>query len=508
MNRLRVQRRSLVFSLVLSIALSLPLAADEHESAEASSFEARQSVTEHSIRIDGQRVDYTATVGWLIMEEDDKPIARFGYTAYHRTGDYGPAERPIVFAFNGGPGSSSLWLHMGILGPQRVVVNDAGYAAPPPAKRVDNEFSIIDVADLVMIDPVGTGFSRPLGEAEGKRFWGVDQDIESVAAFIKRYITDHGLWAAPKFVLGESYGGIRGAGLAHHLQSRHGMNLNGLILVSPIIDTAAGRDGDGLDLPHALFLPSFAATAWYHDALADKPENLEPFLDEVETFALEQYLPALTAGYTIAPERKREIAEQVAAYTGTTTSYWLKADLRVDHQQFLQELKRNNRLIAGRIDSRFIGPSINPLAETMDYDPFFPAVGPAYTAAFFDYLHNELEFGRDEEYKTTAWPLDWDWSHRDPDGRRQVAVNLLPDLSRAMIMNPGLKLHIQQGYYDLATPFAATNYYIRHLDIPVEARDRIRYDLYPAGHMMYLHEESMQAYRDDLAAFIVDAIPR
>src|SRR6056297_520388 len=263
--------------LILTAALVVSSAsqADDHAAESAPAPEARQSVTEHSIRIDGQRVDYTATVGWLIMEEDDKPIARFGYTAYNRKGEYGPGERPVVFAFNGGPGSSSLWLHMGILGPQRVVVNDPGYAAPPPARRVDNEFSIIDIADLVMVDPVGTGFSKPLGEAEGKQFWGVDQDIESVAAFIKQYITEHGLWAAPKFILGESYGGVRGAGLAHHLQSRHGMNLNGLILVSPFIDTAAGRDGGGLDLPHALFLPSFAATAWYHDALDEKPDDLE-----------------------------------------------------------------------------------------------------------------------------------------------------------------------------------------------------------------------------------------
>jgi len=308
-------------------------------------------------------------------------------------------------------------------------------------------------------------------------------------------------------VLGESYGGIRGAGLAHHLQSRHGMNLNGLILVSPILDTAAGRDGGGLDLPHALFLPAFAATAWYHGLLEDRPDELAPFLAEVERFALEEYLPALTAGYTIDPQRKREIAGKLADYTGTLPRYWELADLRVGHQQFLQELQRNERLIAGRIDSRFIGPAVNPLSETMDYDPFFPSVGPAYTAAFFDYLHNELDFGRDEEYKTTAWPLDWDWSHRDPDGRRQVAVNLLPDLARAMVMNPGLQLHIQQGYYDLATPFSATRYYINHLDIPEPARKRIRLDLYEAGHMMYLHRESMEKYREDLAAFILEAIP-
>jgi len=495
--------------LLLGLLSWLPLAAPgAEENAQAgAAVEPVAHSTRHRVTIAGQRIDYTATVGWLILEEDGKPVARFGYTAYTRDGDHAPGQRPITFAFNGGPGSSSLWLHMGILGPERVVVNDAGYAAPPPARRVDNEFSIVDVTDLVMVDPVGTGFSKPLGEAEGKDFWGVDQDIESVAAFIRKYINEHGRWASPKFVLGESYGGIRGSGLAHHLQSRHGMNLNGLILVSPFINTAAGRDGDGLDLPHALFLPSFAATAWYHDALADKPAELEPFLAEVERFALDEYLPALTGGYTIDAGRKQAIAERLAAYTGTSADYWLKADLRVDHQQFLQQLQRDDRLIAGRIDSRFIGPAVNPLAESMDYDPFFPAVGPAYTAAFFDYLHSELEFGRDEDYKTTAWPLDWEWTHRDPDGRRQVAVNLLPDLSRALIMNPGLHLHIQQGYYDLATPFAATNYYLRHLDIPDAARERIRLDLYPAGHMMYLHEPSMRQYRDDLVEFIRNAIP-
>jgi len=503
--------RALNLSL-LALSFSVAYAEDQaSETAHAEQEQARQSVTQHQIRIDSEVVRYTATTGWLIQEKDDEPVARFGYTAYVRDGDFEPGERPLMFAFNGGPGSSSIWLHMGILGPQRVVVDDPNYTPPPPARRVDNEFSIIDKTDLIMIDPVGTGFSKPIGDAEGELFWGVDQDIESVGAFIKQYITENGRWASPKFILGESYGGIRGAGLAHHLQSRHGMNLNGVILVSPFMDASAGRDGEGLDLPHALFLSGFAATAWYHDALDDsydnRPEDLEAFVEEVDRFALDVYLPALTAGYTLDPERKREVAEQLATYTGVSAEYWEKADLRVDHVQFLQELKRDDRLIAGRIDSRFIGPSVNPLSETMDYDPFFPAVGPAYTAAFLDYLHNELEFGRDLEYKTSAWPLDWDWTHRGPNGRRQVAVSVLPDMSMAMIMNPGLHLHIQQGYFDMATPVGATNYYVRHLDIPMEARERIRVDYYGAGHMMYLHQPSMQKYRDDLVAFIESAIP-
>ena len=504
------------FSLLSALLiLSAPLEstyADEHEPESErhnsdDAPEAHQTSTQHSIRIDGETIDYEATVGWLIMQDEGKPVARFGYTDYIRNTDQPKGERPITFAFNGGPGSSSIWLHMGVLGPQRVVVNDSDYAAPPPVRRVDNAYSVLDVTDLVMVDPVGTGFSKPLGEAEGKDFWGVDQDIESVARFIRQYVSENGRWGSPKFILGESYGGIRGAGLAHHLQSRHGMNLNGLILVSPFLDAGAGRDAGDLNLPHALYLPTLAATAWYHDRIENQSDDMEGFLAEVEDFALNEYLPALFAGYVIDSDRKRTIAEQLAVYTGTTTDYWQRANLRVSHQQFVQELMRDDRMIAGRIDSRFVGPSTNALAESMNYDPFFPAVGPAFTAAFFDYLHDDLGFRENEDYKTTAWPLDWDWSHVNPDGRTQVAVNLLPDLSRAMVMNPGLHLHIQQGYYDLATPYSVTNYYLRHLDIPERARERIRYDLYPAGHMMYLHDESLQQYRDDLVEFIEGAIP-
>lgn len=482
--------------------------AAEDQAPETPPPEPRQSVTEHEVRIDGQTVRYTATVGWLIQREDEKPVARFGYTAYVRNGAGANATRPLTFAFNGGPGSSSLWLHMGILGPQRVVIRDAGYT-PPPGERADNEFSIIDVTDLVMIDPVGTGFSKPLGEAEGKDFWGVDQDIESVGAFIRQYVTENRRWASPKFILGESYGGIRSAGLAQHLQSRFGMNFNGLILASPFLNMVSGADGADIDLPHVLFLPTLAATAWYHDLLADRPADLTAFVREVEQFAHAEYAPALMAGFTLAPERKRAIATKLAAYTGTEADYWERADLRVSHQQFLQELQRNRRLVTGRIDARFVGPATNPLAESMNYDPFFPAVGPAFTAAFFDYLHNDLAFGTDEEYKTTAWPLDWDWKHRPPGQDQPMpAPNLVPDLANAMIMNPGLNVLVQQGYYDLATPFAAMHYDLSHLDIPEEARNRIRVEYYEAGHMMYLHEPSRQKFRDDLASFIRSSVTR
>ena len=504
---MRSESTPLILCAALLVAVPAARADDTKpaEKAEAEKPEPKSSLTRHTVRIDGTAVDYTATVGWLILDDaEGKPRARFGYTAYTRNGVADLAKRPVLFAFNGGPGSSSIWLHMGILGPRRAVVNDPGFAPPPPAELVDNAYSVLDVTDIVMIDPVGTGFSKPLGDAKGADFWGVDPDIESVGAFIRKYVTVNGRWASPKYILGESYGGIRSAGLVWHLQSRHGMNFNGLVLVSPFLDMGSGVDGAEIDLPHVLYLPTLAATAWYHGALAEKPASLAAFVDEVTRFAYDEYAPALLAGYTIDAERKQRVAAKLAAYTGTRPEYWLEADLRVSHPQFLQELKRTERLIAGRIDSRFIGPSVNPLSETMDYDPFFPAIGPAFTAAFFDYLHRELDFGDDERYVVSNFGVDWKWDHRPPDARDWEVpwANLRPDLAHAMTMNPGLHVLVQQGYYDLATPYLATRHDLEHLDIAPAARERIRLELYEAGHMMYLHEPSLRKYRDDLAAFI------
>lgn len=492
-----------VVTLIANLLFITVSYANENENNTETQEKPVSIVTEHQIEIDGTIIDYQAIVGWLILHnEEDEPTARFAYTAYIKSGLNNKAERPIMFAFNGGPGSSSIWLHMGILGPQRVVVNDEGYSPPPPAERVDNEYSILDQTDLVMIDPVGTGFSTTLGDAKGEDFWGVDQDIESVGQFIKQYITTNGRWASPKYLLGESYGGIRSAGLAWHLHNTHNMNINGLIMVSPFLNPLAGRDGSHIDLPHVLFLSSLAATAWYHDAIPNKADDLPAFLHEVDTFAYESYMPALLKGYTISPEEKNTVAEQLAVYTGTSIKYWLQADLRVSHMQFVQELKRDERIIAGRIDSRFLGPSVNPLSESMDYDPFFPSVSPAFTAAFMDYLHADLQFDRDEDYRVSASLSGWDWKHRTPDGRNLSWSNMLPDLSRAITANPGMHVLVQQGYFDLATPTLATKHYIAHLDITPEARERILIEYYEAGHMMYLHEPSMKKFKADLAIHI------
>jgi len=493
-------------------AATAPNAKDAAESAP----EARAQSTQHEIQLGGQVVKYTATVGWLILTDskpdkdgktgEPKPVARFGYTSYTLDGVKDRSRRPITFAFNGGPGSASIWLHMGVLGPRRVDAGDASYAPPPPARIVDNQYSILDATDLVMIDPVGTGFSKPLGDAKGDDFWGVDQDVDSVGEFIRRYVTDNGRWGSPKYVLGESYGGVRGSGLARHLQSDLGMNLNGLILVSPYFGQGAGNDGVGIDLPHALYLSTFAATAWHYDLVPGKPASLADYSAEVARFAREEYLPALFEGYAISPERKQAVAAKLAQYTGTSADFWMKADLRVSHIEFLQELLRSRGLIAGRIDSRYSGPSLNPLNDEMDYDPFFPAIGPAYTAGFREYLHSELKFDVPDEYVVSAGLYrKWDWSHKQPgdnDNFKAPMTNMLPDLSLALTMNPGLHLLVEQGRFDLATPANALEYNLDHLRLPPGGRDRVRVNYYDAGHMMYLNPDSAQRFRDSVVAFI------
>jgi carboxypeptidase C (cathepsin A) len=467
----------------------------------------KSSKTQHTITMDGKPLAYTATAGWLIMKDDkEKPIARFGYTAYTEDGVDDVHRRPITFAYNGGPGSSSIWLHMGILGPRRVVLNDAGFT-PPPSTSVESKFTPLDETDIVMIDPIGTGFSKPLGDAKGADFWGVDQDVKSVGAFIKRYVTENARWGSPKYLLGESYGGVRSAALVNYLQSQQGMNFNGVVLVSPFLSMDTGIDGANIDLPHVLYLPTFAATAWFQGALTDKPASLDQLLADVERFAYDEYAPALMKGYAISSNEKHAIATKLAKYTGTSADYWEKAELRVSHPEFLQELKRGQHLVTGRIDSRFVGPALNALSDKMDYDPFFPAIGPSYTAAFLDYLHGDLKFGQDEEYRVSAFDVKWDWHHKAPGSRgggddEMPITNTLPDLASAMKMNPSLHVLVQQGRFDLATPLLATKYDMDHLDIPAEARQRIEIKYYDAGHMMYVNDACAKEFRESVVSFI------
>ena len=459
-----------------------------------------------NVTISGKKIEYTATAGTLVMKNDkDEPIAEFGYTAYVQKGS-NKTNRPIMFAYNGGPGSASLWLHMGILGPVRTVVEDLGFTSTGPFRRVNNEYSILDRADLVMIDPVGTGFSRAVGETKGETFWGVDQDIASVSDFIARYITDNGRWQSPKYLLGESYGGIRSGGVAYYLMSKYAITLNGVILVSPYMDFSAGNAGIKIDLPQVNYFTTFASTAWYHNAVAERPDDLQQFLREAEAFAADEYAPLLYKGNRASDVDRERVLEGMQRFTGISADYWNKANLRIDEARFAKELLRERSQVVGRIDSRFTGDSISDIAERSGYDPFFPAVGPAFTATFNDYYREQLGVKTDRKYITSGklW-RHWDDSHAQPGaghyGKIPIA-NTAVDLNHAMIQNPKLRVLVQQGYYDLATPYGATQYFLDHMDLPDELRDNITAEYYEAGHMMYVHPASMKKFSQTLAEFI------
>ncbi len=481
--------------------------ADAADGAATKAPEAEAFTSRHQLTLGGRTIHYTATAGTMLMRNDEgEPVALFGYTAYTEDGA-DPAGRPVLFAYNGGPGSASIWLHMGILGPQRVVVEDAGFTPPGPFRRVANEHSILDEADLVMIDPVGTGFSKPVGEAEGKDFWGVDQDIASVSDFIARYVTENGRWLSPKYLLGESYGGMRSGGVAYRLLTTHNLALNGVVLVSPYLDFVAGSPGIGIDLPHVLFFTTFAATAWYHEAVPDRPADLRAFLDEAERFAETTYARALFKGGRLTGAERREVLAGMARFTGISEDYWDRANLRIDESQFSKELLRHRRQTSGRADSRFQGGGLNHLAERFTYDPFDAAVGPAFAAAFHDYYRTELgvELERDYVVSGELWK-SWDESHAPPSKSQWYDTlpfaNTAVDLSYAMVQNPGMRVLVQQGYFDLATPYGVTEYVLNHMDLSPELRRNISVEYYEAGHMMYVHPPSMAEFKRDLAAFI------
>ena len=496
--------------LAMILAGSSALAdADETPAASEDSTpepEAKTFISEHEIQIQGERLRYTATAGTLLLhDEEGEAIAEFGYTAYVKK-DANPATRPIMFAWNGGPGSASMWLHMGVLGPQLAVVEDLKVNGKGPFRRIDNQYSIIDKVDLVMVDPVGTGYSRAVGEAEGKDFWGVDNDIRTVSDFIVQYITNNGRWTSPKFILGESYGGMRAGGVSYDLLTRYNIGLNGVVLVSPYMDVAGGG-GVGVAnmvVGYTMTLSGYAATAWYHDALDNKPEDFQAFLAEVDAFAIGEYLSLLVKGARASAAERRAVAEKLGAYTGTTADYWLAADLRVTEGQFVQELLRKRGQLAGRIDSRFANYTTNALAEGMPFDPYMSSVGPAFVATFNDYYLRDLGVEMDRKYVVSGnLYREWDRSHVDPGNNYPSPVaDTGIDLAHTLIRNPDMKVLVQQGYFDLATPYRATEYFIDQMPLPDSLRANVMIKYYEAGHMMYVHPPSLIQFREDLAAFV------
>jgi carboxypeptidase C (cathepsin A) len=484
---------------------SPPAEQDKDKKEEKPIPEPKVWTSRHQIRLGGKAIDYEATTGTLMMKNDkDEPIALFGFTAYVRQGQ-DARTRPIVFAYNGGPGSASAWLHMGILGPRRAVLEDLASNTRGPFKLVDNEYSFLDRADLVLIDPVGTGFSRPVGKAEGKQFWGVDNDIHSVSDFIVRYLGEYSRWGSPKFILGESYGGIRTGGVTYDLLTRHNVALNGIILVSPYLDFVTGTAGLNSDAGDANFMSTYAATAWYHKALNPRPPELLPFLQEVEQWVDTVYRPVLYKGARATAEERKAALDGLARYTGVSAQYWDAANLRMDENHFLQELMRAQGQTVGRIDSRFAAGMPSRIGETTAFDPYASAVAPAIVATYNDYARRELGVVSELNYELSAQLYkDWDLGHVQPDsnGRKIPYANVLPDISYAMTMNPKMKVLVQSGYFDLACPYGTVNDAINHLTITPELRRNVEIEYYEAGHMMYVHPGSMKKFSDTIKSFI------
>ena len=461
--------------------------------------------TKHSITIGKREIKYTATAGTLVLKEEDdekgehKPKASIFYTAYLADRPKSSKPRPLTFSFNGGPGSSSVWLHLGILGPRRVSMPSDARAPLPPYDLLDNEYSILDVTDLVFIDPVTTGFSRAVPGEEAKQFHGFQKDMEVVAEFIRLFTTRHMRWTSPKFLIGESYGTTRAAALSGYLQDRLGLYLNGIMLISSILDFSTADFNPGNDLPFILFLPTYAATAWYHRRLDDGlQKDLRKTLAEVEEFAGNEYALALMKGDSLGQAERDKVAKKLTRYTGISIEYIEQSNLRLEIHRFTKELLRNQRQTIGRLDSRFISRDRDAAGEHYEFDPSYAAIQGPFTAALNQYVRQELDFKSDLPYEILSGRVR-PWSFKEHENQY---VNVAETLRKAINLNPALKVFVANGYYDLATPYYATAYTFNHLQLEPHLRPNISMEYYEAGHMMYIHGPSLVAQKKHLADFI------
>jgi carboxypeptidase C (cathepsin A) len=467
--------------------------------------EEKVSKTEHSIQINGQTVPYTATAGTMLLKkEDGTPTASVFYTAYTRNGVSDLGRRPVTFAFNGGPGSSSVWLQMGALGPKRVVMDPEGNQPPaPPYKFADNPYSILDLTDLVFIDPVSTGFSRAIPESSAKDFHGFTGDLHSVGEFIRQYVTRNARWESPKFLAGESYGTMRAAALSGYLQQHFGMNLNGIALVSSVLDFQTISFSPGNELPYILFLPSYTSAAWYHKKLpADlQAAGLEKAMEEARRYAGGAYTLALFKGDSISAEERAAVVKNLARLTGLTPQFIEENNLRITMQRFAKELLRDQRRTIGRYDSRLLGTDENAGGDAPDYDPSYSNVQGAFTAALNQYLRTDLKFESDLPYEILTSRV-WPWSYKEFENR---FVDSADTLREAMTQNPALRVYVACGYYDLATPFFTAEYTVNHMLLDPSLRSHITLSYYEAGHMLYTQLKSLQKAKQDLTRFYTSA---
>ncbi|BFI97438.1 MAG: peptidase S10 [Rhodanobacter sp.] len=525
-------RKLPVAAAIAALLLSTAVAADTGkkpdkgtpaDSPDAALTRPQSSTSEGSVSVEGKTINYQAVAGTLVLhgsgDKEHEPTVSMFYTAYFKKGAKA-SERPVTFIYNGGPGSATVWLHMGAFGPKRVVTADDSHTPAAPYQLVNNDYSLLDASDLVFIDAPGAGFSRliaddkdPAKRAEQmkereKAIYGVDGDGHAFAQFITGFLSKYGRWNSPKYLFGESYGTTRSAVVANILTNEDSVDLNGVILLSQILSFDNSIDGPqtnpGVDQPYELALPTYAATAYYHHRLPSPPADLATLLGEVESFATGEYAQALMAGSQLDAARKQAIADKLYQYTGLPAAYWVKADLRVSGGMFEHELQANDDETTGRLDSRFSGPSLDPLSKESEYDPQSAAISSAYIAAFNDYVRKDLKFGDGRRYREYADIPRWDMSHKVPGSQEalQQSTNVMPDLAMAMKTDPDLKVFLNGGYYDLATPFYAAEYEMHHLPIPDALQKNISYAWYPSGHMVYAHVPSLKLLHDNVARFI------
>jgi carboxypeptidase C (cathepsin A) len=497
------------------------------------------STTEGSVTVGGQAIAYKAVAGTLTVGSTDaqdamlgldgkmlpgtgekspdpeKPeeapaTARIFYVAYFKKEKDAGTVRPVTFLYNGGPGSATMWLHMGSFGPRRVVTTDGQHDEGAPYKIVNNDYSLLDASDLVFIDAPGTGFSRIMGTEKEKAFWGVDQDAHAFDRFIRRFLTKFDRWNSPKYLFGESYGTPRSAVLSAALEN---VDLNGIILLSQILSFDNSIDGPkwnpGVDQAYALGLPTFAATAFYHHKLPTQPAALEPFLAEVEQYTLGDYMSALLQGSELPEAKRQAVAEKLHGYTGLPVAYLLRANLRVSGAAFSKQLQLDDEITTGRLDARYKGPDLDPLSADAEYDPQSNAISSAYTAALNQYMRTELKYGKDLTYKPGAYTdasFTWDLQHQAPGGppanQQEGGTNVMTDLAFTMKSNPKMKVMLAGGYYDLATPYFEGKFEMHHLPIPQKLQANISYHYYKSGHMVYVNEDVLKQFHADVAAFI------
>jgi carboxypeptidase C (cathepsin A) len=467
--------------------------------------------TRHTLTVKRRKLPYTARTGRLVLRKEIVTDGKFDghlakaevFLTSYTLDDADPGSRPVTFAFNGGPGSASVWLHLGLLGPRRIISGDVDSPEPPPYRLADNPESLLAHSDLVFIDPVSTGYSRPAAGEEPKDYYGFAQDLESVGEVIRLWTSRNGRWMSPKFLAGESYGTLRAAALAEHLQDRHGFYLNGIMLISSVLDMGTIRFTEGNDLPYSLFLPTYAAIAHYHGRHGDRP--LDDVLADAEEFAARDLPWALSRGARLSAAERTEMVQTLASLTGLEESYVDRVNLRVEHARFFTELLRDRGLVTGRMDGRFTTWEPDGGREHMRDDASISRIIGAYAAGLNHYVRTELGYENDLPYEMLSMEVNRAWSYADFEGR---AVSAVESLSSAMRANPHLKVHVALGHYDGATPYFAAEHVLARLAIPEELRENIESAYYPAGHMMYVHEPSRIQQSKDLAEFIATSSNR